>query len=200
MWVTLWTHFCSPAPPHSRILCSLVIHLDRRGEASLHETLLYCIDCGSHSEHGGRAWWGLLSHTPKFKPFPEARPNKGSRKGPSSGAVSQRSAASLKNNRKHMWGTRYREGRRAHRAARNQEPSTETWPDPAGSHWHFLIRYIRAKVAAVGLPELISVLNSAAGNSLGTEGDGRSERKGWRMFLFYLWRGPSVAVSCLHNR
>lgn len=147
-------------------------------EASLFETQLYWL---------WHTWWlsgsrGILSHPPKFEPFPEARPNKASGKGPCSGTVGRRSAASLKNNRKHMWRAQYREGWRVCRAARNQDPRIETPPDPAGSHWHFLIRYNRAEVRPEGRAADVSAELSYR------KRPGQSERKTWWMFLSYLWR------------
>lgn len=96
---------------------------------SLYEAELYWL------WHTRWSWgWGgmLLSHTPKFKPFPEARPNKVSGKGPCSGAVGRHSAVSLKNNRKHMWRAWYREGTAG--PWNSQEPGSQGW-DPTWPGW-----------------------------------------------------------------
>lgn len=112
----------------------------------------------------------LLCHTHLNLSHSQRRgQTKGSGKGPSSGALGRRSAANLKNNRKHMWETGYREERLTCGAVRNQDPRTWIQPDPVGSHWHFLIRYIGAKVGAAALTGTISVLNSAAGNDPGSD-------------------------------
>ena len=149
------------------ICCSRVINMDRTGEeravtkreASLYETQLYWL---------WHTWWprgseSILSHTPIFKPFPEARPNKASGKGPCSGMVGQRSNASLKNNRKHMWRARYREGLQS-----SQEPGSQDWDPTWPCEFPLTLPYPLHWGKGRGRGT-ISVLSSATGSSLAAE-------------------------------
>lgn len=87
---------------------------------------LNCIDCGTHGDCGGR---GVFCHT-HLNLSHSQRPGqtKLQEKGPSSATVGRHSAASLKNNRKHMWRFLIQEGTAGLQSS--QEPGSQDW-DPA---------------------------------------------------------------------
>lgn len=165
---------------------------------------LNCIGCGTHSVHGGE---GVFCHT-HLNLSHSQRPGQTKPQEKAPALVQWAGAALLvwKTTGNTCGGLDIGKGWRGRGAARNQDPRAETQPDLAGSHWHFLIRYIRAKVGAVGQAEQISMLSSATGSGLGTEwGMERARgRDDWclihRRILSYLWHRLSVALSCLLNR
>lgn len=149
-------------------------------------------------------WWlcGLgviLSHTPKFNSVPEARPNKALWKVSCSAAVGWRTAPALKNNRKHMW---WATGRDSRSAEQIQEPGSQDWDPTWPCMFPLTLPYPlhRAKGQDRGSRyRCWAQLQEAS--CMGTESGMEGMRgKGWWMLLYYLWYGPFVALSCLHNR